>query len=140
MRVSFVFVAVQSTISSSRTSAGTRMPSVSKNGKSSSLHCCQNYISNHATFDRMIRTFKATKHQDAADFLRSNFLGVCGVFKKFSNDEDRRLATFLAAHGVKMSSPLINVVIRQCVIPGRPHNPSPQCEISRVNPWTLRRS
>ncbi|CAG8624979.1 5094_t:CDS:2, partial [Paraglomus occultum] len=90
----------------------------------------QNQITGYATFRKLIDTLTKEKYRDAMNFLRTYFVGNSDDFVPVRHLDHRRLASFLAAQGVlqsspqdesasafKMSSPLIDGLIRQVVIP-----------------------
>ncbi|RUS14169.1 hypothetical protein BC937DRAFT_94240, partial [Endogone sp. FLAS-F59071] len=83
----------------------------------------------YGTFQRMVNslTEDSPKRREAINFLRSFFLGNFDEYVPVSANE-KHLAEYLAAQGVlhpdqidatsfKISSPLIDSLIRQCVIP-----------------------
>src|ERR1700748_526177 len=84
----------------------------------------------YGTFQKMVDslTEDSPKHREAINFLRSFFLGNFDDYVPVSGN-DKHLAEYLAAQGVlqpdqtedatsfKVSSPLIDSIIRQLVIP-----------------------
>ncbi|RUP47984.1 hypothetical protein BC936DRAFT_145113, partial [Jimgerdemannia flammicorona] len=97
-------------------------------------------ILEYPTFRKLVDTLMMGKHRDALDLLRSKLMGAFDDYVKIDFDHCR-LAGFLTAEGVlqsdplrestnfKMSSPLVDALIRQLVIPkvypSAPNMPAP---------------
>ena len=86
-------------------------------------------VAAYATFNRLVKTLINTKHRDALQFLRQYIIGIFNDYVSISNLNDQKLAAFLTAEGAlqanplnqqtefKMSSPLVDSLIRRLVIP-----------------------
>jgi len=113
----------------------------------------QDVIMEYPTFSKMVNTLTKEKHRDALDLLRSYFLGEFDEFLRVNHPDQHRLAAFLAAEGAlqsdplnkginfKISSPLVDMLIRQLVIPkaypNAPSIPIPNRTDGSLDTWRV---
>ncbi|CAG8497069.1 286_t:CDS:2, partial [Paraglomus brasilianum] len=100
-----------------------------ENWKQITLRTLDDEVLKYGTFRRMVDVLKDSRFKNALDFLRSHFLGAFDYYVQLVDPEHLRMAGFLAAQGVlqpsptesatkfRMSSPLIDLLIRRMVIP-----------------------